>query len=278
MDNQELTLKTRPCFLTPKPLKPEYPLFVFLPGMDGTGQLLRSQLNYLEIGFDIRALAISPWDMTSWEALAEEVSRLIEAELKGKRRQVYLCGESFGGCLALQVIKQIPHLIDRLILINPATSFHRLSWLSFGSQLVHWLPGVAYHYSTVGLATFLAEWELLEPANLEELIKVMQMIPQKTTVWRLSLLREFRLTEMQLARITQPVLLIAGGRDRLLPSVSESKWLASRLNDAKRLVLPESGHACLLEADVDLYQILKSQNFLDRPTLQTRLKSAIVNL
>lgn len=36
-------VKLAPFFLTPERIQPEYPLFVFLPGMDGTGQLLRSQ-------------------------------------------------------------------------------------------------------------------------------------------------------------------------------------------------------------------------------------------
>ncbi|MHC5833281.1 MAG: alpha/beta fold hydrolase, partial [Nostoc sp.] len=36
-------VELNPCFLTPERVQPEYPLLVYLPGMDGTGQLLRSQ-------------------------------------------------------------------------------------------------------------------------------------------------------------------------------------------------------------------------------------------
>jgi hypothetical protein len=57
-------VETRPCFLAPKRLQPQYPLFVFLPGMDGTGQLLRSQTAGLEVAFDVRCLAIPPDDFT----------------------------------------------------------------------------------------------------------------------------------------------------------------------------------------------------------------------
>jgi len=86
------------CFLTPKNLRPDLPLFVFLPGMDGTGQLLRTQTEGLERLFDVRCLAIPPTDQTGWDELAERVIDLIEAELKQSGdRPVYLCGESFGG-------------------------------------------------------------------------------------------------------------------------------------------------------------------------------------
>lgn len=72
----------QPCFLTPKRLQPEYPLFVYLPGMDGTGQLLRSQTAGLEIGFDVRCLAIPREDLTSWEVLTNNVLHLIHRTTK----------------------------------------------------------------------------------------------------------------------------------------------------------------------------------------------------
>lgn len=51
-------VELKPCFLTPKRVQPDYPLLVYLPGMDGTGQLLRSQTAGLETGFDVRSLAL----------------------------------------------------------------------------------------------------------------------------------------------------------------------------------------------------------------------------
>ncbi|MFM6099124.1 MAG: alpha/beta hydrolase, partial [Dolichospermum sp.] len=50
--------------------------------------------------------------------------------------------------------------------------------------------------------------------------------------------------------------------DRLLPSVTEITRLANILPNSKTFILPNSGHACLLEEDVNLYQILKDNDFL----------------
>ena len=50
-------------------------------------------------------------------------------------RPVYLLGESFGGLLATAVAAERPDLVDRLILVNPATSFPRSMWPTLGPLL-----------------------------------------------------------------------------------------------------------------------------------------------
>ncbi len=260
---------SRPCFLTPRQLNPHYPLFVFLPGMDGTGELLRLQTAGLEQTFDVRCLAIPPDDLTSWDDLTHQVISLITAELqKRPQRSVYLCGESFGGCLALKIALQAPKLIERLILVNPASSFRRQPFLQWGSQITRVLPAPLYSLSLVGFLPFLAALGRMNRNDCHALLKSMQSVPQKTSIWRLSLLKSFDVNEEQFAQIGQPVLIIAGAADRLLPSVEEGNYLLNSFPNANMVILPQAGHACLLEADVDLYGILQSENFL--PTLSAQ--------
>lgn len=257
-------VKSRPCFLTPRRLNPEYPLFVFLPGMDGTGQLLRSQTEGLENTFDIRSLAIPADDLTSWEDLAGIVMNLIEEELKKQpSRSVYLCGESFGGCLAVKVALKSPHFFDRIILVNPATSFNQRPLLRLGAQLGHWLPEYFYEVSALGLLPFLSALGRISPSDRRALLNAMKSVPPKTFNWRISMVTEFEVDETQLRQLTQPVLVIAGGADRLLPSVNEAERLLNYLPNSKMVVLPHSGHTCLLETDVNLLNIMKDQNFLE---------------
>lgn len=259
--------KNHPCFLTPKRLQPQYPLFVFLPGMDGTGQLLRSQTAGLEVAFDVRCLMIPPDDMTSWEELSEQVVVLIKAELeKNPYRSVYLCGESFGGCLAMKVAIASPQLFDRIILVNPASSLHRRSWLNWASQLAYLIPPSLYQVGALGLLPFLASLDRILPGDRQELLNIMRSVPPKTVLWRLSLVRELEVDDTQLSRLTQPVLVIASALDQLLPSMTEARCLVKILPNAQMLVLPYSGHACLLEADIKLYDIMQAQKFLDKST------------
>ncbi|MEH2023478.1 alpha/beta fold hydrolase [Nostoc sp.] len=257
-------VELNPCFLTPKRVQPKYPLLVYLPGMDGTGQLLRSQTAGLEAGFDVRCLALPRKDLNTWDVLTKSVLDLIDAELeKSSQRPVYLCGESFGGCLAMKVAIQAPDLFKRIILINPASSFHLRPWLSWASQLTYLVPSELYDVGALGLLPFLASLSRISQSDRHDLLKTMRSVPVETVLWRLSLLREFHVDEEQLSRLTQPVLLIAGASDRLLPSVTEVNRIANLLPNNKIVVLPNCGHACLLEQDTNLYEILKDNEFLE---------------
>lgn len=252
---------------TPKgsyPTRPlvDNPLFVFLPGMDGTGKLLQTQTAGLEAGFNLRCLQIPPDDLTSWDELTHSVVTLIQAEIAQQRRAIYLCGESFGGCLALRVTLQAPHLIHRLILVNPASSFNRRPWIHWGSYLSRLLPEHLYQTSCVALLPFLASLGRIDASNRQALLNAMQSVTPEASIWRLSLLRQFDIMPEQLQQIIQPTLIVASGGDRLLPSTSEAEHLASHLPNTSIHALPDSGHACLLEADVNLHHILHQTGFI----------------
>ncbi len=260
-------LTCHPLFLTPNVLQPEYPLFVFLPGMDGTGQLLRTQTAGLEVAFDVRCLMIPPNNLSSWDVLSDQVIDLIKGELKiNPHRLVYLCGESFGGALAIKIALKVPQLFNRIILVNPASAFHRRPLLYWASGLVYLVPPCFFDFSAIGLLPFLASLGLVDPDIRHDLLKTMRSVPSETVLWRLSLIKEFDVDENQLRQITQPVLLMASALDRLLPSVTEARYLVKSLPDAKMVILPDSGHACLVEAKINLYQIMQEEDFLDFST------------
>ncbi|MEB3826362.1 alpha/beta fold hydrolase [Phormidium sp. CCY1219] len=251
-------------FLTALSIQPEKPLFVFLPGMDGTGKLLQLQLdNGLGNVFDIRCLAIPPNDVSTWDLLAQKVVALLRVELRQHpRRVVYLCGESFGGCLALKVALKAPDLFHRLILVNPASCFNQRPWMHMGSHVSAWLPPAFYPLSAIALLPFLAALGRIGPRERKALLAAMQSVPQHISAWRVNLLRDFEISAEELAQISQPVLSIAATADRLLPSAAESTRLVRYIPDAKQVLLPQSGHASLLETDVNLYQILQENHFL----------------
>lgn len=103
----------------------------------------------------------------------------------------------------------------------------------------------------------------MTPAAHQTLLESVRSVPLKTSIQRLSMMRGFNLDENQLSQYTKPVLIIASKGDQLLPSVAEAKRLARIFPNAQVVTLPHSGHACLLETDVNLYEIMQSQNFLD---------------
>lgn len=247
--------------IAPKATAPSLPLFVFLPGMDGSGALLRPQLAELSSVFDIRCLSIPSDDLTGWDGLTEQIGGLIKREQqRAPRRPTYLCGESFGGCLALKLATQFPRLCDQLILVNPASSASRQPWISWSASVTQWLPASLYHLSTLGLLPLLIAPERVAIPTQQNLLAAMQSVSPQSAAWRLSLLSQFIVDDLPLDRIEQPVLMLASGADRLLPSLQEAKRLERCLSNSTTVSLPDSGHACLLEIQVSLGGIMKSQN------------------
>lgn len=249
---------------------PSRPLFVFLPGMDGSGALLQPQVAGLSSGFDIRCLSIPPDDLKGWDELTEQVAALIRMEQqRHPGRTTTVCGESFGGCLALRLITRFPNLCDQLILVNPASSAQRQPWISACSSVTQLLPAPIYHLSTFSLCNLLIASHRVSRPTRHQLLAAMQAVRPQSAAWRLALLRQFRLEDLPLDRVRQPVLILASEADRLLPSQREAKRLAGFLPDATIVQLPDSGHACLLENQLNLSAILKSHDFCRDLSLST---------
>jgi pimeloyl-ACP methyl ester carboxylesterase len=243
-------------WIIPHHPRPDYPLFVFLPGMDGSGKLYHRQIKNLVPYFDLHCLTISPQYLGDWEELSDRVIVLLEQELKRQSRKVYLCGESFGGCLALKIATKAPKLMEKLILVNPASSFNQRPLLSWGIGITQMMPDFLHRSSALTMLPFLAALGRIAPEDRRSLLKAMQYVPPTTISWRLSMLQQFQVSTKELQRLQFSVLVVASQGDRLLPSVAEAKRLIQQLPKAKLTILPDSGHACLLETDIHLKDIL----------------------
>jgi len=237
---------------------PQRPLLVLLPGMDGTGELFGLQLPGLAPHFDLRCLAIPPDDLSTWDELAQAVIRLIQAD--PNPGPVYLCGESFGACLALQVVARAPRLASHLVLVNPASSFHRVPWFGWVAQVTPWLAPMLYQASTAATLLLLAALHRMTDVQRQALLAAMRSVSQPSAGWRISLLSQFRLEALALPSL--PTLVVAAAQDRLLPSVDEAQRLAEYLPQTQLHILPHSGHTCLLETGVYLAALLETARFL----------------
>lgn len=234
---------------------------VYLPGMDGTGQLFYRQAALLKEYFAIRCVRFNAETLSqpeTWESLAE----LVRDKLDPERLTVF-CGESFGACLALQVAVRNSSRCAGLILINPATSFHRGPWwLGMGVRVLPWVPEPFYRALSERSLGMLAELEQIAPTDRQNLADAVYSVPSQVTHRRLALLSEFNAEYLPLERLKFPVLLVAGGKDRLLPSIDEVNRLSRRFSRVAVEIAPHSGHACLLERQLDLRRMLITRQLL----------------
>ncbi|MDJ0658832.1 MAG: alpha/beta hydrolase [Crocosphaera sp.] len=254
--------------LSPFSAKSFNPLLIYFPGMDGTGKLFHRQGEKLKDFFSIRCLSIPSNDQSDWSTLVENTVTLIKKELESyPHSSVYLCGESFGGCLALKVALAIPELMEKIILINPASSFNKRPFLKLGVELNRWVPDFVYKGSTVILLSFLGSLDRMKNRDSQALLAAMQSLPQEVVSWRLSLLRDFEINPDNLRQFKKPILLLASQEDKLLPSVEEAKELVDCFPNSRLTILPKSGHACLLENDVNLLKILQKNDFISKSNI-----------
>ncbi|PNH10061.1 hypothetical protein TSOC_003256 [Tetrabaena socialis] len=121
------------------PASPDLPFLLYLPDIDGAGVTSNRQWEAWKTRFELHALSLDPESDCDFAALAAAVRMWLEARLQGgaPQRPVYLLGEGFGGVLALQLAldcrptdrprqpSQPPYRrqVNRLILVNPATSY-----------------------------------------------------------------------------------------------------------------------------------------------------------
>lgn len=242
------------------PSKPRLQL-VYLPGMDGTGQLFYRQAALLKEYFVIRCVRFNTEARKrpeTWDNLAE----LVRERLDPHRPTVF-CGESFGACLALQVAVRNSSRCAGLILVNPASSFRRGPWwLGVGSRLLPWVPESIYRALSDRSLAMLAELDQIALPDRQNLADAVRSVPADITHRRLHLLSEFNAEYLPLERLKFPVLLVAGAQDRLLPSVDEVNRLSRRFSKVAVEISPPSGHACLLERHLDLRRMMITRQLL----------------
>lgn len=150
------------------------PLLLYIPGLDGTGFAASPQFDSLSRYFNLVAFNIPAGDRTSFAGLVTHICNFLETErdaraadalaMKGQASTtktknknsaappaIYLWGESMGGLLSLGVAQARPDLVDRLVLVNPASSFDKSSWPAL-RPLLPLLPTELYASLTYALA------------------------------------------------------------------------------------------------------------------------------
>jgi len=231
--------------------------------MDGSGKLLETQRDLFR-NFEVRCLDFTHDRASNWQELIKPLMLLLEKEVdKNNYPQIYLCGESFGACIALKLMEMIPDFFDKVILINSASSFYRRRWLNVGTYITSLMPNNIYNGTTFILFPFLVKINAIAHSQRVALLNTLQSIHPLTVSNRIKLLNQFRLNLHKIKQFSKPVLIIASEEDNLLPSVEEAQRLQQFFSQSFVNILPYSGHCCLLEKEINLLTIMYKYSFLN---------------
>eukprot|EP00210_Caulerpa_lentillifera_P009404 g8965.t1 len=260
------------------------PIMIFIPGFDGSGLSAIHQFPYLVDSFDFMTCTIPLSDRTPFVELVNEVKEFIKQYVteQGQDRPVYLLADSFGALLALMTASQCPDLVDRLVLINPATSYKQSIWPILG-PLISQVPNELFLGVSFAMAPFLGNplsliartVDFRQPLDqqINEIIKGIfamfgtlgflgDIFTPESLAWKIELVRQgVEFVNPLLSKIKQRTLVITCDGDWMLPSSQERSRLINTMPRCSGRSMGLRSHALLLEAGVNIAEIIKEEGF-----------------
>jgi 3-oxoadipate enol-lactonase len=238
---------------------------VYLPGIDGTGQLLLSTAARLEERYRLvrlrYRLSANPDQRTYAHLAASAIETL---SLRGVERMVLLA-ESFGGAVALQAALDFPDRVEALALVNTFAHYRKRASLTMSRVVLRSTPAWAVKAGRRIFAPLL----LFGGGDRQAIDEFLgrrrgpQPKPERKAaatemLWGLDEGYHCRMRMIQgldlrpqLPRVGQPVVIFASDRDRIVDSVRQAKEMARALPDAELEILSRRGHVVLPVRDID---------------------------
>ncbi|GAA2340115.1 alpha/beta fold hydrolase [Saccharopolyspora halophila] len=214
-------------------------------GLTSTPQSMRPWAEHLAAaGYSVR-LPLLPGHGTRWQDLNRTTwqdwygaAEAAYEDLKSRYREVYVCGLSMGGTLALRLAQRHPDIAG-LVVVNPSVLTLRRS-----AKLLPVLSKVVPSIAAIA-------GDIAKPGT-EEL--AYDRLPLKAMA---SLQQLWRVVHRHLGAIEQPLLLIRSAVDNVVEPASSAAVLRGvRSTDAHEIVLADSHHVATL--DYDAPQIFSS--------------------
>ena len=228
------------------------PPLIYVPGMDGTGQLFYRQGPALARRFRVITFRLRD-DARTMDELVQDLHDLLDAVVPDGTPAI-LMGESFGGALSMSFALRHPSRVRALVILNSFPWFapqFRLRLAHLGITLMPW--------QAMRLIRRLTAFRLQSPhtprADMHRFLRLTAGTTRRGYLNRLAMLREYDVRE-RLRDLHRPTLFLAADRDHLIPSVSQARFMCERVPNSDMRILAGHGHACLVAPDVNLDAIL----------------------
>ncbi|MCI0445121.1 alpha/beta hydrolase [bacterium] len=230
----------------------EGPVIIYVAGLDGTGQLFSRQIEQLKPEFTIITFPLRNEAPFTYSDLTGDVVNILDQE---RVEKAIIIGESFGGTIALHFALEHQDRIERLVLVNTFPFFRRRLLLKLAKMLLPlaFVPLVRKGRDIFARPVLLSE--LVDEKGIEVLLKHSWTHTYETYVQRLKLIGSLDVRS-RLSEITIPVTIVAAGRDKIIASIKEAKFMEGLIPNARIHTLPKHGHACLLSGSFSIASIL----------------------
>ena len=220
---------------------------VLVPGLDGTALLFYRQIPLLAEQFNVVAFPLPDDNQATMESLVEDLAQLI-AEVAPEG--AILLGESFGGALCLSTFLARPELVKGLVIVNSFPWLENRLQLHAGRLAMKVIPWAAMPHIRRGTQSRIQSAHTSEEDLAEFHLRMLQ-VGQHGYRRRLEILQHYDLRG-RLEEISAPTLLLAGNRDRLIPSERWGTYMNKHIPNSDLHILDGYGHICLINHDLDV--------------------------
>jgi pimeloyl-ACP methyl ester carboxylesterase len=226
---------------------------VLVPGLDGTALLFYRQISFLSEKFKVLTFPLPNHPRCTMLSMVENLYQFIGKTLhQPSHNKIFLCGESFGGALSLSFALNHPEVLKGLIIVNSFPRIRNRIALQVIPRLLKIMP-----WGAMRIVRQFTEWKLHSPhalpEDLAEFHERMKQVEKSGYIRRLEILRTYDIRK-RLSEIKVPTLFLASELDRLVPSVKEGKFMASKLTAAQTITLKGYGHICMINHDFNLLE------------------------
>ncbi len=238
-------------------------VLIFVPGLDGTGELFYRQEKELAKHFMVVICSLRDSGDFTYKDLIQDLADLITKLDKGT---VTLCGESFGGTISLQFALAYPKLLEKLVIVNSFPYFRNRTLFITGRLLLAFTPYKFIQLSRVAAVHLGLLAEDMAVEERERFISITTKVPKLAIARRMDLIRGYDVRD-KLSEITTPTLFLAARQDRLQNSVLEAEFMVSQLSNAKVKkvkILENMGHTPLPSPKCSLLEIFREMDFLPK--------------
>lgn len=228
------------------------PLALLIPGLDGTGLLYYRHLEPLGRRYRVRAWELPRHAAFDYRDLVGEIDRATAGEEPGS---MVVVGESFGGTVAMHLALARPERIRTLVLVNTFPRYRRQGRIRLACRLAPLLNWPATQRLKNAVADRTLALEGIAAEDRRRYREIIDRVDPAGYRRRLELVRSVDL-RTRLEAIAVPTILFASGRDKIVPSITEARFMASRIPRARLYEFPRAGHALLLTPGFSLADYL----------------------
>ena len=243
------------------------PALLYLPGIDGSGELLLDTAGRLAADFRLVRLRYrhepSP-SASTYAGLASSISDCIDEF--GLDRPLVLA-ESFGVAVGLRLALDAPKRVAGLALVNGFAYFEPRLRLAFTRLVARGIPQPVFDAGRNLFAPVSLFGHRHDEAALRAFRERTATTFDAAYRERLDMIDALDLRP-ELPRLEQPVALFAADEDRVVASVRAARDMYERLSDATLEILPRAGHLVLPLAEepwVQRLQILAARSGISPP-------------